>query len=72
MASGGREYVVRCVGCGQSSDLEMFAHRNRDRELVGWMFVCMGCREDWRGKVIDATPLKNPSVLDHQHGGDDE
>ncbi len=36
-------FQAACWTCGTRSDLEMFAHRNDDGFIVGWLFVCAQC-----------------------------
>ena len=35
-----KPYNCQCFICGIAVDLKMFAHRNTDNSLVGWVFVC--------------------------------
>lgn len=46
----GDEYIIACLVCGKRNNLQMFAHRNKDKILVGWIFACSNCQAE----IIDA------------------
>lgn len=37
------DFRAACWICGTRQDLEMIAHRNEHQQMVGWLFVCIGC-----------------------------
>lgn len=39
------EFDATCIGCGSKSHLQMYAFRNRHREMTGWLFACEPCSE---------------------------
>ena len=43
-------YECSCIGCGSTSELKMFAHRNpQTGKMIGWVFSCPQCDD----KVAD-------------------
>jgi hypothetical protein len=37
------DFRAACWVCGSNKNLEMFAHRNEKRKMVGWLFACTKC-----------------------------
>ena len=54
-------YDVSCIICGSESNLNMFAHRNKSNNLVGWVFSCPKCSDKVAGMNITLQPwLEKP------------
>ena len=43
------KYETACFVCGRDFSLQMFAHRNPQGGVVGWLFVCVGDEYKVRG-----------------------
>lgn len=48
-------YNIRCWLCGADYRLQMVAHRNKDRQMIGWLFVCQNCFKKTKGRTITLT-----------------
>ena len=50
------DFRVACWVCGSPANLEMYAHRNQDGQVVGWLFACAKCAPQVADKdmVIEA------------------
>jgi endogenous inhibitor of DNA gyrase (YacG/DUF329 family) len=58
------DFRVACCKCGTQVGLEMFAHRNKAEQMVGWLFACRKCARiiTAHGIVIDVEPATNPTL----------
>jgi len=43
-------YAVACVGCGITMHLQMIPQRDRNNQIVGWLFSCETCRPSLIGR----------------------
>lgn len=46
------EYNIHCFKCGINENLVMIPHRNKQKEMVGWIFVCGYCFAQVKGKNL--------------------
>jgi len=46
-------YTIRCFKCSSDHELQMVAHRNDQRQMVGWIFICKGCFSFVKGKNLE-------------------
>ena len=37
------DYSLRCISCGRSEELNLVAHRNKDKHICGFVVVCGNC-----------------------------
>ena len=47
--------------CGCRNELQMFAHRNDEHYIVGWLFVCISCATKVEGKVMNLKISDTPN-----------
>jgi len=46
------DYDISCIKCGIRKNLKMYAHRNTENQMVGWVFVCPKCEDDLQDKQL--------------------
>ena len=56
-------YECSCIGCGGTSDLKMFAHRNPAGKMVGWVFACPGCDDKIADMKLEILQLSGMAEL---------
>ena len=39
------EYILHCIHCLSTKDLQAIAHRRDDGKICGWVFACPNCIE---------------------------
>ena len=52
---GQSNYQTACYKCGKISNLVMAAHRNNNKDVVGWIFVCNECLPELLGRNIEVS-----------------
>ena len=50
------KHEIACYLCGNIGDLLMLAHRNNNKRIAGWVFICQGCFPKLAGKKLSITP----------------
>jgi len=40
-----KKYVIACMVCGETKNLLQYAHRNKNKNIVGWFYSCPRCTE---------------------------
>jgi hypothetical protein len=46
------DFRAACWNRGSRNDLQMFAHRNKKKQMVGWIFVCSKCAPGVRDRDL--------------------
>lgn len=37
------DFTIQCVSCGETKDIQMWPHRNKEGRMVGFLFFCSKC-----------------------------
>ena len=40
-----KTYNAECIHCGETDHIELWPHRNGHGGMVGFIFLCSGCKE---------------------------
>ena len=47
------DYNICCIQCWSKENLQMYAHRNEQGKMVGWIFVCNNCVDQFNSKDVE-------------------
>jgi len=47
-----KKYVIACMGCGETKGLVQYAHRNKNKNIVGFLYSCEKCTKALEGQDI--------------------
>ena len=50
---GSISYNAECISCGETDKLELWPHRNGHGGMIGFVFLCQGCKSFASGISMD-------------------
>ena len=54
-------FNATCIHCGETTDIQLWPHRNGHGNMIGFVFACAGCADIVRGITMEIHEIRGHS-----------